>query len=119
RPSAEPTVGPYDGSVADFSSALPELDHHLTQIETVLDLPAKRAEIAELQSEVAAPDLWDDTDNAQRVTSRLSAVQGEVDRVTGLRQRIDDLGVLVELAEEEADDSSLAEAETELAALQK
>ena len=103
--------------MADFSSALPELDHDLAQIEAVVDVESKRAEIAELEQEVAAPDLWDDADNAQRVTSRLSAVQGEVDRITALRQRVDDLGVLVELAQEESDESSLAEAETELAAL--
>ena len=105
--------------VADFSSALPELDRSLTQIETVVDVDAKRTEIAELEKEVSAPDLWDDTDNAQRVTSRLSAVQGEVDRITSLRQRVDDLGVLVELAEEESDASSLDEAASELAALQR
>ena len=82
-----------------------------------MDVAAKRAEIAELETEVAAPDLWDDTDNAQRVTARLSAVQGEVDRIAGLRQRVEDLGVLVELAQEESDESSLAEAESELTAL--
>ncbi|HIT75061.1 MAG TPA: peptide chain release factor 2, partial [Candidatus Avipropionibacterium avicola] len=104
--------------MADFSHALPELEHDLAQIEAVVDLDAKRAEIADLGQQVTAPDLWDDPDNAQRLTSRLSALQGEVDRVSGLRQRLDDLAVLVELAQEEADDSTMAEAESELASLQ-
>jgi len=103
--------------VADFSVDLPELDHALTQIEAVVDLDAKRAEIADLEEQVAAPNLWDDTDNAQKVTSRLSAVQGEVERVTSLRRRLDDLGVLVELAEDEGDADSIAEADQELVAL--
>src|SRR5699024_21737 len=60
RGSAAPGHGPYDGPVADFSSALPELDHDLAQIEAVVDVESKRAEIAELEQEVAAPDLWDD-----------------------------------------------------------
>ena len=80
---------------------------------------ALKSEIAGLESEVAAPDLWDDQDNAQRVTSRLSALQAEVDRLTGLRSRLDDLGVLVELAEEEGDAASLAEADSELVTLRK
>lgn len=37
-------------------------------------LAKKRAEIADLSRAVAAPDLWDDPDNAQKVTSRLSAL---------------------------------------------
>ena len=55
-------------------------------IEQVLDVDAMRVEIADLGEQVAAPDLWDDQDNATRVTGRLSALQGELDRVTGARQ---------------------------------
>ncbi len=102
----------------DFAEQIKALSATLTSIEKVLDLDTMRAEIADLQDQVGAPDLWDDQANAQRVTGRLSAVQSEVERVTGLRQRIDDLEVLVELSQEEADADSLAEAETELRRLQ-
>jgi peptide chain release factor 2 len=88
-------------------------------VEQVLDLDAMRAEIADLGEQVAAPDLWDDQANAQRVTGRLSALQGELERFTSLQSRLDDLGVLVELAQEEGDADSLAEAESELARLHK
>ncbi|NYI69865.1 peptide chain release factor 2 [Naumannella cuiyingiana] len=101
----------------DISETLTELDKALTSIEAVVDPAAKRAEIADLEGQVAAPDLWDDQENAQRVTSRLSQLQGEVERVAGLRQRLDDAAVLVELAGEEGDADSLAEATRETAAL--
>ena len=101
----------------DFAASLADLDKALSSIEAVLDPAGKRAEIAELEQDVSAPDLWDDPDNAQRVTSRLSALQTEIDRVQNLRSRLDDLGVLVELAQDEADAAELAEAETELASL--
>jgi peptide chain release factor 2 len=101
----------------DFAASLADLDKALSSIEAVLDPAGKRAEIAELEQQVSAPDLWDDPDNAQRVTSRLSALQNEIDRVQNLRSRLDDLGVLVELAQDEADAGELAEAETELASL--
>ena len=103
----------------DFSVDLATLDRALASIEAVLDLDKLKAEIAELQEEVSAPDLWDDTDNAQRVTSRLSALQSDVDRVEALRSRLDDLALLVEMGQEEGDASSLAESETELHSLQK
>ena len=88
-------------------------------IGSVLDLDAMRAEIADLGEQVAAPDLWDDQANAQRVTGRLSTLQGELERFTSLHDRLDDLGVLVELAREEDDADSLAEAEAELGRIHK
>ncbi len=101
----------------DFETEIAELDRSLTSIEAVVDPEKKRAEIAELSEKVAAPDLWDDPDNAQKVTSRLSALNSELDRVGGLRSRLDDLGVLVELAQEESDPDTLAEATRELSNL--
>jgi len=98
----------------DFSERIKQLDTTLWSIEQVLDLDAMRAEIAELGEQVAAPDLWDDQANAQRVTGRLSTLQAEVERVTGLRSRLDDAEVLIELAREESDAAALAEAGTEL-----
>ncbi len=103
----------------DFDAELKQLDATLTSIEKVLDLDALRAEIADLGEQVAAPDLWDDQANAQKVTSRLSSLQADVERVTALRSRIDDLGVLVELGREENDADSMAEAEKEIATLAK
>ena len=84
----------------DFAVALADLDKALSSIEAVVDPDRKRAEIADLEQQVAAPDLWDNPDRAQRVTSRLSALQTEVDRV-GLQAQLDDLGALVQLGQEE------------------
>ena len=103
----------------DFPSALSDLNQALGSIEAVVDPARKRAEIAELEQAVAAPDLWDDPDHAQQVTSRLSVLQADVDRVINLRARLDDLAIMLELAQEEADAAALADAESELAALQQ
>lgn len=84
-------------------------------IESVLDLDRIRADIAVLEEQAAAPSLWDDPEAAQKITSRLSHLQAELRKAEHLRGRIDDLGVLFELAEAEDDADTLAEAETELA----
>jgi peptide chain release factor 2 len=97
----------------DVAADLKELSNTLTSVEAVMDLDALRREVDELEQEAARPDLWDDQENAQRVTSRLSHRQGELRRVTELRQRLDDVGVLYELAEAEGDEASLAEADAE------
>lgn len=88
-------------------------------IEAVLDLDKLRADIAVLEEQAAAPSLWDDPEEAQKITSKLSHAQAEVRKTATLRGRIDDLAVLFELAEAEDDADTLAEAESELLAVRK
>jgi len=104
---------------ADLPEAIQALDQTLQTIEAVLVLDAMNAEAATLEDQAAAPNLWDDPDAAQKVTSRLSYVQGEIRRMTTLRRRVDDLGVLADLAEAEADADALAEVDAELVDLTK
>ena len=101
----------------DFSAELSALDSTLKGVESVVDVAEMRVEFAALEIEASEPNLWDDQANAQRVTSRLSFVQGEINKVTSLRRRLDDLHVLVELGEAEEDADSLNEADKELAEL--
>ena len=113
------TATPYAGVVAvlDLRDDLKALDSTLNSIETVLDLVRLRKELAELNEAAAAPNLWDDQDKAQSVTSRLSFVQGELNRVQGLRRRLDDAAVLLDLAEDENDPAAQGEVLTEVASL--
>ncbi len=103
----------------DFPAALKELSATLSSVEAVLDLGKLRKEAADLEQQAGRPDLWDDQEAAQRVNSRLSAVQGDLRRVEDLRRRLDDLAVLHELAEDEDDAETRAETETELADLKR
>ncbi|RDI68949.1 peptide chain release factor 2 [Nocardia pseudobrasiliensis] len=104
----------------DVSADLAELDTTLKTVESVLDIDELRRRIDELEQQAADPDLWNDQEHAQQVTSELSHAQVELRRVTDLRQRLDDLPVLYELAEGEegeAQAAALAEADAERTAL--
>jgi peptide chain release factor 2 len=103
----------------DLAEQLKTLDATLRNIETVLDLPRMRKEKADLEEQASAPDLWDDQTRAQQLTSRLSYVQGELNRLEKLRSRVDDAAVLLELAQSEEDAGTRAEAAAEIAALLK
>ncbi|MFL6061544.1 MAG: peptide chain release factor 2 [Marmoricola sp.] len=98
----------------DYNSEISQLQATMSTIGKVLDLDAMRGEIAALGEEVADPNLWDDQANAQRVTGRLSTLQGELERVTSLESRLEDLQLMVEMAVEEGDTSSLADSEADL-----
>lgn len=91
----------------------------MSNLEQVFDPSSTQAEISELEQQASAPDLWDDQVNAQKVTSRLSFLQGEMRRMSALKSRVEDIPVLFELAEAENDGSALAEAVRELEALEK
>ena len=78
-----------------------------------------RSTIADLSRQAAAPDLWDDVEHAQEVTTALSHAQNELERLTTMEERIDDLEAMVELAGEDSDESGdlLDEAENDLQAI--
>jgi len=101
----------------DRQAEIAALDSTLTTVERVLDVDGLRSRIDKLENDAADPNLWDDQARAQRVTSELSHTQGELRRVEGLRQRLDDLPVLYELADEENAADAKAEADVELKAL--
>jgi peptide chain release factor 2 len=98
----------------DLSTRISDLGRSLDSIEAVADLPKLRSEIGELEQQVAAPDLWDDQENAQRITSQLSAKQGEVDRLVSLRSRLDDAELMLGMAEDEGDAETRQEVAGEL-----
>ncbi|MER5520975.1 peptide chain release factor 2 [Streptomyces sp. NPDC051105] len=106
-------------AVVDVSEELKSLSSTMESIEAVLDLDKLRADIAVLEEQAAAPSLWDNPDEAQKITSKLSHLQAEVRKAETLRGRIDDLAVLFEMAEEEDDPDTRAEADSELAAVKK
>ncbi|BBZ34660.1 peptide chain release factor 2 [Mycolicibacterium confluentis] len=106
----------------DRQNDIAALDTTLTTVERVLDVEGLRDRIAKLEHEASDPKLWDDQTRAQKVTSELSHTQGELRRVEELRQRVDDLPVLYEIAEEESGadaESAVAEADAELAKLRE
>lgn len=103
----------------DFDVEIKQLRATMKTVGQVLNLDRMRGEIADLSEQVAAPDLWDDVGSATRITGRLSALQGEMDRFTGLETRIEDLALMVEMAQDEGDADSLADSERELGRIKK
>jgi len=103
----------------DFSQAIGEVRGKYDTIAEALDVERLKAQIKDLEVEASAPGLWDNPDNAQKVTSKLSAAESQLKKLTDMSQRIDDVETLVELAKEEADAVSLSEAQAEIGAIGK
>ena len=104
----------------DFPQEIKELRATMDSVRGVTDLDALQAQIKDLEAKASAPDLWDDPEAAQQVTSALSRANSERDRVLGMDARIDDLETLVEMGTEDGGDpETMAEAERELVAIKK
>ncbi|MDJ0323217.1 peptide chain release factor 2 [Cryobacterium sp. PH31-AA6] len=104
----------------DFSEQIAALRATFDDIRSVIDIDRLRTDIADLSEQAGAPDLWDDSEHAQKVTSALSHRQSDLARIVSIERRLDDLEVLVEMANDgEGDEESATEATTELASLQK
>ena len=104
----------------DYPSEIADLRATLENIIAVTHPDELRQKIKQLSDKAAAPDLWDDPDKAQKITSQLSHAQSELERVENMGRRIEDLEATVELAEEEDAEMRevlLADAESDLAAI--
>ena len=101
----------------DFNQEIAALNATLKSIESVLDVPRLLNQKDELEEKAGTPDLWNDPENAQKITSALSRVQSIINRVTSLRSRISDLPIMLELAVNENDASAKTDVEKELDSL--
>ena len=101
----------------EYQLEINAVDATLVSIEKVLDLPKLRNQAEELEVEAGVPNLWDDPEAAQKITSRLSRVQSVIAKLSGLRQRVEDLSILFELAAGEP--GGIQDAENELDAVKK
>ena len=103
----------------DISEQVAALRSTFADIRSVVGVERLQAEIADLSEQAGVPDLWDDTEKAQKVTSDLSHRQAELAKINSIESRLDDIEIMVELANEEDDESAASDVQAELASVQK
>ena len=80
---------------------------------TLFDLPKKKATLVEKEEQMARPGFWESGDATREVVASVKALKGIITPVEALLRRVEDVAVLVELAESENDAASRAEADAE------
>ena len=101
----------------DPADEIAALTSKLDSIEAVLDPGEMQREAADLREQAADPGLWADPPRGQKVTRRLSYLEAELGRLSGLRQRLADTQMWFDLAESENDEPTRIDAGRELTAL--
>jgi len=87
----------------DYQDEIGKVDLTLKSIEQVLNLPKLIETAEDLEKQASVPNLWDDPQAAQVITSKLSRAQSTINKINSIRSRLDDLPVMVELALSESD----------------
>lgn len=83
------------------SKKLTDLRAELHQAWTKLDLDAKLAQVAQLEAEVAEPELWLNPDDARQKNTQLARLKAETSAWELLRAQITDVEELLTLADDD------------------
>ena len=74
----------------DFSGEIASLSKRLRDAEVYLKIDELRERKPELEDAAARPDLWDDQEEARKVTGELSAVTDDLNMYDRLSEKIDE-----------------------------
>ena len=88
-----------------LTSAKDELD----DLGEALGISSAKEEIAELEKQAAANGFWDDLENSQKVLRQTSKLKNKVSAYESLCGDFDDTLTLIEMADEEGDESLVPE----------
>ena len=91
----------------------------LTEAGEALHIDHLREQIAELSEEMNQPEFWNDLERSTRVNQKVGNLKNRVAHYEKLNASADDIEVMMDLAEEEGDESMTEEVDAELAALQE
>lgn len=81
----------------------------LLDLSDAMGIESLKNEIERLEAQTAEPGFWDDVDNSQKISRKLSQMKNSVEKYEGLKAEYDDTLMLIELADEEGDVSLIDE----------
>lgn len=91
----------------DLRLRLLESEKPIANLKEALAIDHVEKEIAELDEQAAAPGFWDDTENSQKVLKKAGALKAKLESYNSLKNDYDDALMMIELADEENDESML------------
>lgn len=81
----------------------------LDELYDSLDIENTVSKVEELEEEAADPDFWNDMDKAQGILQKTKQLKNKIDGFNSLRGKFDDLMTLIEMGNEENDESVIPE----------
>lgn len=97
--------------IEQIKSLLEENRKPLEDLHKALDIENSEKKLAELQKTTVDNDFWNDTENSSKVLKEIGNLKNKIDSFEELKNNFEDTEALIELVEEEQDQSLLEDAE--------
>ena len=91
----------------------------IKELYNVLNIEKNKQDIDDLHEMSALPDFWSNSESSQKVTKKLRTLENKVSDYDKLNQNYEDTMVLIELVQEEDDDSFLSEIKESIEKIEK
>ncbi|MDO4834239.1 MAG: peptide chain release factor 2 [Bacillota bacterium] len=105
--------------IDEIKTELPVLEKELAEIRDSLKPEELRTKADELEKKTMEPGFWEKQEEAQRVMKEKKQLEDRLDELEGLTSRMEDLQVMIEMAEEAEDEETAAEAASEKESLEE
>ena len=102
-----------------FKQDLAEVRRMLAEAGESLQIDHLREQMVEYQEDMGSAGFWDDPARAQKISAKASSVERRIQHYESLNTRVDDIEVMMELAEEADDQEMAEEIKTEFASLKE
>lgn len=89
----------------ELNQRLMQSEEPINNLKEALDIDNVKIQIEELEKQSAAPDFWDDMENSQKTMQKIGSLKAKVASYENLKNDFDDAQVMIELANEEEDES--------------
>ena len=98
---------------------IPELEHSLAEADAALGTDTLKEELAKLDEQTMQPGFWEDQEKAQKVMKSKKSIEDKLGELDRLNTSLEDLKVMIEMAEEADDEETALEAKSEKETLEK
>ena len=105
-------------SQPEASERLGDLDRRFRQVYGVVNPGELLEDLERLEKDATHPGLWEDQENAQRITSELSRKRQLLSRLFEIEKLLEDTSVLLALASQEKDSSAMSDANADIVKLE-
>ena len=78
-----------------------------------------REQLVEYNEDMGSPGFWDDTERATQISAKANSTEARIKHYEGLINRADEIEIMMELAEEEDDESMAEDIKNEFASLKE
>ena len=84
------------------------------ELEASFNIEVKKERLEEIEASMEEQDFWENVEKSQKLTKEMKQLKNSLDTINGLVEQYNEIGVLIEMGEEEEDLSIVDEVENEL-----